>query len=126
MSWLTDNIKEYLDENVHEADYPIREVAEDLEHIVDEYEKDYSPYRWHDLRKNSDDLPEDMENVQICWSGGSNNWYDSMFWDADRKVFSINGKTEFEVIHPVIGDKRYAAYGEAIAWRYIEPFEEVE
>lgn len=80
-------------------------------------------YRWHDLRKDPTDLPCDMDNVQICWVGGSNYWYDSMFWDADRGVFSIYGKTEYEVIHPIIGDKRYSMYGQAIAWREIEPFE---
>lgn len=83
-------------------------------------------YRWHDLRKDPNDLPRDMDNVQICWVGGSHYWYDSMFWDAYRGVFSIYGKTEYEVIHPIIGDKRYSRYGQAIAWREIEPFEEEE
>lgn len=111
------------------AAYPIKELAmiarvliayEDKQAITD---KTIDKYRWHDMLKDPTDLPCDMDNVQICWVGGSYYWYDSMFWDADRGVFSIYGKTEYEVIHPIIGDKRYSMYGEAIAWREIEPFE---
>lgn len=112
MSWLTDNIKEYLAETVRFSDYTLREMTEDLEHIVDEYEKDYSPYRWHDLRKNPEDLPEERSHV-ICCHGGKRKYYTATwfcknaFWCADEEYGSF-------------------PYEDVIAWRYIEPFEEVE
>ena len=40
-----------------------------LKDILEESEK----YRWHDLRKNPDDLPEDFHNVVICLNGFEGN-----------------------------------------------------
>ena len=69
-------------------------------------------YRWHDLRKNPDDLPEadgNSESDYVLVMIGTPEWnsweqayykYDDMMWSTyDQNVF---------------------------AWRYIEPFEEEE
>ena len=77
-------------------------------------------YRWHDLRKNPDDLPKTAEHVLVCWRGIKQDWYDVMFWDSDRKVFSLYGD------HPVMSDERPVTFGDVIAWKYIEPFEVTE
>ena len=69
-------------------------------------------YRWHDLRKNPDDLPEadgNSESEYVLVMIGTPEWnsweqayykYDDMMWSTyDQNVF---------------------------AWRYIEPFKEEE
>lgn len=75
-------------------------------------------YRWHDLRKNPDDLPEtEYETVEVwlkgecvdiavyCKAYGFRPWYAAYFEDCTP---------EWETESPVI------------AWRYIESFGESE
>ena len=70
-------------------------------------------YRWHDLRKNPDDLPE-----AIC--GGDESEYVLVMigtpeWNSWEQAYYHHGK------------KLWSTYEQNVfAWRYIEPFEEEE
>lgn len=74
-------------------------------------------YAWHDLRKNSDDLPKrcgvhmvyrpngEYARYSLCYCGGDGTWYDNYHHDEDRRL----------------------GLNDVVAWREIEPFEsEVE
>lgn len=68
-------------------------------------------YRWHDLRKNPDDLPEDNKDVLVTIKGGCENrtWHDSRGWrNATAKK------------------ARYYSDKSVLAWREIEEFESEE
>ena len=65
-------------------------------------------YRWHDLRKNPDDLPEDSKDVLVTVKGGCVNrtWHDSCGWrNATAKKAS------------------YYSDKSVLAWKEIEEFE---
>lgn len=62
-------------------------------------------YRWHDLRKNSNDLPR--EDVYVLTTS---KWEDD-YW-MDEIIKCENGKMEW-----------LSSPNTVIAWRYIEPFE---
>ena len=67
-------------------------------------------YRWHDLRKNPDDLPEADEYGRsefVFVMTGTPEWYSCewAYYHHDKKLWSIYEQDVF-------------------AWRYIEPFEE--
>ena len=69
-------------------------------------------YRWHDLRKNPDDLPEDNgygESEYVLVMIGTPEWYSCewAYYSHNAKMWSIYEQNVF-------------------AWRYIEPFEEEE
>ena len=69
-------------------------------------------YRWHDLRKNPDDLPEADEYGRsefVFVMTGTPEWYSCewAYYHHDKKLWSIYEQDVF-------------------AWRYIEPFEEEE
>ena len=70
-------------------------------------------YKWHDLRKNPDDLPE-----AIC--GG----------DESEYVLAMIGTPEWnswEQAYYHHGKRLWSTYEQNVfAWRYIEPFEEEE
>lgn len=68
-------------------------------------------YRWHDLRKNSDDLPNDFHTVLICINGfeGKAAGVSMAMHNSILKVWGTESTT-------------YKDY-EVIAWREIEPFE---
>ena len=101
---------EQLKERLAITDYrqQIPEYYETIEMAVEALEK-ADKYRWHDLRKNPDDLPEADGNSEseyvlvMIGTPGWNSWeqayykYDDMMWSTyDQNVF---------------------------AWRYIEPSE---
>ena len=69
-------------------------------------------YRWHDLMKNPDDLPEDNgygKSEYVLVMIGTPEWY-SCEWAYYRH-----------------NHKEWSTYEQnIIAWRYIEPFEEEE
>lgn len=68
-------------------------------------------YRWHDLRKNPDDLPEDSKDVLVTVKGGCVNrtWHDSCGWrNATAKKAS------------------YYSDKSVLAWKEIEEFESEE
>ena len=67
-------------------------------------------YRWHDLRKNPDDLPEDNgygKSEYVLVMIGTPEWYSCewAYYHHDKKLWSIYEQNVF-------------------AWRYIEPFKE--
>ena len=69
-------------------------------------------YKWHDLRKNPDDLPEADEYGRsefVFVMTGTPEWYSCewAYYHHDKKLWSIYEQDVF-------------------AWRYIEPFEEEE
>ena len=70
-------------------------------------------YRWHDLRKNPDDLPEAIgdgyESEYVLVMTGTPEWY-----SCEWAYYKHN-------------HKEWSTYEQnIIAWRYIEPFEEEE
>ena len=70
-------------------------------------------YRWHDLRKNPDDLPEAI--------GGS---YVSEYVLV---MIGTPGWNNYEWAYYKHNHKEWSTYEQNIfAWRYIEPFEEEE
>lgn len=79
-------------------------------------------YAWHDLRKNPDDLPKNVEMVLCEWTdGGSHYWHDVLvFWAVPIRHFT----NESGLIISVVGDEIISCGGHVVAWRYIEPFEE--
>ena len=70
-------------------------------------------YRWHDLRKNPDDLPEAIgggyESEYVLVMIGTPEWnsWEQAYYKHDKKLWSTYEQNVF-------------------AWRYIEPFEEEE
>ena len=69
-------------------------------------------YRWHDLRKNPDDLPEADEygkSEYVLVRLGTPEWYSCewAYYSHNAKMWSIYEQNVF-------------------AWRYIEPFKEEE
>ena len=70
-------------------------------------------YRWHDLRKNPDDLPEAIcggdESEYVVVMIGTPEWnsWEQAYYHHDKKMWSTYDQNVF-------------------AWRYIEPFEEEE
>ena len=69
-------------------------------------------YRWHDLRKNPDDLPEadgNSESDYVLVLIGTPEWnsWEQAYYHHSKKLWSTYDQSVF-------------------AWRYIEPFEEEE
>ena len=69
-------------------------------------------YRWHDLRKNPDDLPEDngygcSEYVLVMIGTPEWNSWEQAYYHHGKRLWSTYEQNVF-------------------AWRYIEPFEEEE
>ena len=79
--------------------------------VIDALEKS-DKYRWHDLRKNPDDLPEDNgygKSEYVLVMIGTPEWY-----SCEWAYYSHNAKM-------------WSTYDQNIfAWRYIEPFKEEE
>ncbi len=78
--------------------------------VIDALEK-ADKYRWHDLRKNPDDLPEaigggyDSEYVLVMIGIPEWNSWEQAYYHHDKKLWSTYDQNVF-------------------AWRYIEPFED--
>ena len=77
--------------------------------VIDALEK-ADKYRWHDLRKNPDDLPEDNgygKSEYVLVMIGTPEWYSCewAYYSHNAKMWSIYEQNVF-------------------AWRYIEPFKE--
>ena len=70
-------------------------------------------YKWHDLRKNPDDLPEAI-----------GNGYESEYVLV---MIGTPGWNNYEWAYYKHNHKEWSTYEQNIfAWRYIEPFEEEE
>ena len=81
-----------------------------LNKIVSKALEKSDKYKWHDLRKNPDDLPEADEYGRsefVFVMTGTPEWYSCewAYYHHDKKLWSIYEQDVF-------------------AWRYIEPFEE--
>lgn len=76
---------------------------------------DFVKYEWHDLRKNPDDLPKLFDEVLVCAVDSYGN-----------KEYVISCKVEQEPKEDSIVINGWSCLGKVIAWREIEPFEEVE
>lgn len=93
---------------------PLRDLVELLEkemHNCGNCRKKADKYKWHDLRKNPDDLPEAIgdgyESEYVLVMIGTPEWN-----DCDWAYYNHN-------------TRMWSTYGQNIfTWRYIEPFEE--
>ena len=105
---------EQLKERLAITDYrqQIPEYYEAIEMAVEALEKS-DKYRWHDLRKNPDDLPEGFEcgyeSEYVLAMIGTPEWnsWEQAYYHHDKKMWSTYDQNVF-------------------AWRYIEPFKEEE
>ena len=90
----------------------IPKYYEAIEMAVDALEK-ADKYRWHDLRKNPDDLPEAI-------GGGYESDYVLVMigtpeWNSWEQAYYHHGK------------RLWSTYEQDVfAWRYVEPFKEEE
>lgn len=86
----------------------IPEYYEAIEMAIAALEK-ADKYRWHDLRKNPDDLPEAVgdgyESEYVLVMTGTPEWnsWEQAYYHHDKKLWSTYDQNVF-------------------AWRYIEPF----
>ena len=89
----------------------IPEYYEAIEMAVDALEKS-DKYRWHDLRKNPNDLPEadgNSESDYVLVMIGTPEWnsWEQAYYHHGKRLWSTYEQNVF-------------------AWRYIEPFKEEE
>ena len=87
------------------------EYYEAIEMAVEALEK-ADKYRWHDLSKNPDDLPEadgNSESDYVLVMTGTPEWnsWEQAYYHHGKRLWSTYEQNVF-------------------AWRYIEPFEEEE
>lgn len=102
-------------------------TREDLQEIARDMHK-ADRYKWHDLRKNPNDLPENKKDVlavvdRISADGeGYSRRYVVMNYNYHKKPFSEKcigwGHSIYTIYEYEID--------EVIAWKYIDPFEEGE
>ena len=102
---------EQLKERLAITDYKqqIPEYYEAIEMAVEALEK-ADKYRWHDLRKNPDDLPEadgNSESDYVLVMIGTPEWnsWEQAYYHHGKRLWSTYDQNVF-------------------AWRYIEPFKE--
>ena len=98
---------EEVDYYVYDDTSKVDELLQ-LNKIVSKALKKADKYRWHDLRKNPDDLPEADEYGRsefVFVMTGTPEWYSCewAYYHHDKKLWSIYEQNVF-------------------AWRYIEPF----
>ena len=109
-----DRLPYYYDEEVDDdVQYNIERIDEILERnkiVIKALEK-ADKYRWHDLRKNPDDLPEAIgggyESEYVLVMIGTPEWnsWEQAYYKHDKRMWSTYDQNVF-------------------AWRYIEPFKE--
>ena len=104
---------EQLKERLAITDYrqQIPEYYEAIEMAVEALEK-ADKYRWHDLGKNPDDLPEadgNSESDYVLVMIGTPEWnsWEQAYYHHGKRLWSTYDQNVF-------------------AWRYIEPFKEEE
>ena len=109
-----DRLPYYYDEEVDDDVYDnierIDEILELNKIVIKALEK-ADKYRWHDLRKNPDDLPEAIgggyESEYVLVMIGTPEWnsWEQAYYKHDKRMWSTYDQNVF-------------------AWRYIEPFKE--
>ena len=101
-----------VDDDVYDDTSRVNEILQ-LNKIVSKALEKADKYRWHDLRKNPDDLPEAI-------GGGYESDYVLVMigtpeWNSWEQAYYHHGK------------RMWSTYEQNVfAWRYIEPFEEEE
>ena len=93
-----------------EWNYPM-DYTVAFEEAIEALEK-ADKYKWHDLRKNPDDLPEadgNSESEYVLVMIGTPEWnsWEQAYYKHDKRLWTTYEQNVF-------------------AWRYIEPFEEEE
>ena len=101
---------EEVDDDVYDDTSKVDEILQ-LNKIVSKALEKANKYRWHDLRKNPDDLPEAIgggdEGEYVLVMSGTPEWssWEQAYYKHDRRMWSTYDQNVF-------------------AWRYIEPFKE--
>ena len=100
---------EEVDYYVYDDTSKVDELLQ-LNKIVSKALEKADKYRWHDLRKNPDDLPEDNgygESDYVLVMIGTPEWnrWEQAYYHHGKRLWSTYEQNVF-------------------AWRYIEPFEE--
>ena len=95
-------------EDVYDSTSKVNELLQ-LNKIVSKALEKADKYRWHDLRKNPDDLPEADEygcSEYVLAMIGTPEWnsWEQAYYHHDKRLWSTYEQNVF-------------------AWRYIEPFE---
>ena len=107
-----------IDHYFEDTKQKILEEMEEFEISIKAIEKQ-NKYRWHDLRKNPRDLPEDGETVEVVYE-----YYD---FDAEADLPKYGHSRYYHDIYGTEfwgGDAFNGLQLNVIAWRYIEPIEE--
>ena len=105
---LPHHYDEEVGEYVYDSTSKVNELLQ-LNKIVSKALEKADKYRWHDLRKNPDDLPEAIgggyESDYVLVMIGTPEWnsLDWAYYNHDKKEWSTYEQDVF-------------------AWRYIEPF----
>lgn len=98
-----------VDDDVYSDTSRVNEILQ-LNKIVSKALEKADKYRWHDLRKNPDDLPEAIgdgyESEYVLVMIGTPEWNDCewAYYHHDKKLWSTYEQNVF-------------------AWRYVEPFD---
>ena len=100
---------EEVGKDVYDSASKVNELLQ-LNKIVSKTLKKADKYRWHDLRKNPDDLPEadgNSESDYVLVMIGTPEWnsWEQAYYHHGKRLWSTYEQNVF-------------------AWRYIEPFEE--
>ena len=101
-----------VDDDVYDDISSVDELLQ-LNKIVSKALKKADKYRWHDLRKNPDDLPEAIgggyESEYVLAMIGTPEWnsWEQAYYHHGKRLWSTYEQNVF-------------------AWRYIEPFKEEE
>lgn len=100
-----------VDDDVYDDISRVDELLQ-LNKIVSKALEKADKYRWHDLRKNPDDLPEadgNDESDYVLVMIGTPEWnsWEQAYYKHDKQMWSTYEQNVF-------------------AWRYIEPFKERE
>ena len=100
-----------VDDDVYDNTSKVDEILK-LNKIVSKALEKADKYRWHDLRKNPDDLPEadgNSESDYVLVMIGTPEWNhcEFVYYNHNSRVWSTYEQNVF-------------------AWRYIEPFKERE
>lgn len=89
---------------------------------IDEYFKTFYKYRWHDLRKDPNDLPEMHYSKQ--YDRSDSDYLEFMYHEEELPIIGFLRKQNNLVFgcEELWRSESIEKYN-VIAWRYIEPFE---
>lgn len=87
---------------------------------IDDYFINADRYRWHDLRKNPDDLPKsEWEQVVVCVRTEYDEGEAEITYDFAHYRKLASGQPYWDTFC----DANYFAKEKVIAWKYFSPFE---